>query len=307
MMRADSPVRRTKTRVQGIRARIAHAFTFRRCALILFAGYSAVFVAYPVLRAFVGALQHWNPITGETSWVGMANFRKVLADSLFRASLWRSLGYCAAATLLRVVVGLALALLLSSKLVRARNTLRTLFFLPTLTPLVAVSLVWGWMFDPGFGLVGRLSGSSTDWLHDPLWAMPVIIGLTVWKDFGYAVVLYLAALLNVPRDLTDAARVDGANALQVFRYVTLPSIRHTTWFIVVVSIIGYLQMYVPVIMLTDGGPGDATTTAGYFIYRNAFKLFDFGAASAMSVVMFVLLVAIVAVIFLFADRGEGDR
>lgn len=308
MMRSDS-ARPTQTHsaTPDFGARLCRLFTFRRCALALLAAYCAVFLVYPIVRALVGALQHWNPATGEAGWVGLENFRRVFADPLFWSSCGRTLAYALAATSLRLVVGLALALLLSSKLVRGRHVLRSLFFLPSLTPLVAVVLVWGWMSDPGLGLIDRLFGLTTNWLHDPVWAGPVFIGLAVWKDFGYAMMFYLAALLNVPRDLVDAAHVDGAGALQTFRYVTLPAIRPMTWFLAVVSVIGYLQMYVPIIVLTFGGPGDATTTVGYLIYRQAYKLFDFGTASAMGVVMLAVCAAIAAVLFRLTKRGEERR
>lgn len=291
----------------GLGARARRLFTFRRCALTLLAAYCAVFFVYPIGRAFVGALQHWNPATGEAYWIGLANFRRIFADSLFWSSCGRTLVYALGATGLRLIIGLALALLLSSKLIHGRNALRSLFFLPSLTPIVAVALMWGWMFDPGLGLVDRLFGLTTGWLHDPVLAGPTFIGLTVWKDFGYAMLLYLAALLNVPRDLVDAAHVDGAGALQTFRYVTLPAIRPMTWYLAVVSLIGYLQMYVPIIVLTSGGPGDATTTVGYLIYRQAYKLFDFGTASAMGVVMLAVCAAIAAVLLCLTKRGEGER
>jgi multiple sugar transport system permease protein len=160
--------------------------------------------------------------------------------------------------------------------------------MPTITPLVAVSLVWVWMFDPQFGLVDKVTGLDINWLQDPKWALPAVIIMTIWKDFGYATVLYLAALMNVPTDVIEASEIDGANGWQRFWKITLPLVKPTTVFVLITSLINYFQAYVQILMMTEGGPGDKTYTISYLIYDRAFVNYDFGTASAMSVILFVI-------------------
>ena len=135
--------------------------------------------------------------------------------------------FAGVSTLFRIVLGLGLALLLSAKLVKCKDTLRGLFYMPTITPLVAVSFVWMWMFDPQFGMVDKITGLDINWLHDTKWAMPAVIIMTIWKDFGYATVLYLAGLMNLPRDVYEAAAIDGCGPLRTYFSVVLPMLRPT--------------------------------------------------------------------------------
>ena len=185
-------------------------------AVVFLVVYFAIFLAYPIFKAFAGSLHNWNPLIGTYDWVGLDNFKQILTDKLFWTSMGNTAVFAGVSTLFRIVLGLGLALLLSAKLVKCKDTLRGLFYMPTITPLVAVSFVWMWMFDPQFGMVNKITGLDINWLHDTKWAMPAVIIMTIWKDFGYATVLYLAGLMNLPRDVYEAAAIDGANSVQIF-------------------------------------------------------------------------------------------
>ena len=274
--------------VSGARQVLGRIFTMRNIAVVSLVVYFAVFMAYPIFSAFAGSLHDWNPLIDKYDWVGFDNFANVLTDGLFWKSLWNTAIYSFFSILFRVVLGLALALLLSSKLVKCKDTLRGLFYMPTITPLVAVSFVWMWMFDPQFGMIDKITGLDISWLNDSRYAMPAVIIMTIWKDFGYATVLYLAGILALPRDVYEAAQIDGANWWQTFRSITLPLLKPTTLLIVITSLISYLQAYVQILVMTKGGPGTDTYTISYLIYDQAFQKYNFGTASAMSVILFVL-------------------
>lgn len=212
--------------------------------------------------------------------------------------------FAGVSTLFRIVLGLGLALLLSAKLVKCKDTLRGLFYMPTITPLVAVSFVWMWMFDPAVPhgkqnhrtrhqLAARHQmGHAGSHHHDHL------------KDFGYATVLYLAGLMNLPRDVYEAAAIDGANSVQIFFKITLPLLKSTTLFIVITSLISYLQAYVQILVMTEGGPGTSTYTISYLIFDQAFQKYNFGVASAQAVVLFLFTGVLTLIMFKVSGDSE---
>ncbi|WP_238549613.1 carbohydrate ABC transporter permease [Bifidobacterium callitrichos] len=275
----------------------------RNVSVVLLIAYFAVFMAYPIFKAFAGSLHEWNPLTDTYNWVGLDNFAQVLTDSLFWKSIWNTAVFSFFSILFRVVIGLALAMLLTSKLVKAKDSLRGLFYMPTITPLVAVSFVWMWMFDPQFGMIDKITGLDISWLNDSKWAMPAIIIMTIWKDFGYATVLYMGGIMSLPKDVYEAVSLDGANKWQTFRSITLPLLRPTTLLIVITSLISYLQAYVQILVMTGGGPGTDTYTISYLIYDQAFQKYNFGVASAMSVILF----ALTGVLTLLMFKASGDN
>ncbi|MCI1218871.1 carbohydrate ABC transporter permease [Bifidobacterium crudilactis] len=274
----------------------------RNIAVTALIVYFSIFMVYPIYKAFAGSLHEWNPLVGTYNWVGLDNFKAVLTDGLFWKSLWNTAYFSVFSIVFRIILGLGLALLLSSRLVKAKDSLRGLFYMPTITPLVAVSFVWMWMFDPQFGMINKVTGLDINWLNDSHWALPAIIIMTIWKDFGYATVLYLAGLMNLPRDVYEAAQIDGANSWQTFWRITLPLLKPTTLFIVITSLITYVQAYVQILVMTEGGPGTETYTISYLIFDQAFQKYDFGTASAMSVILF----AITGVLTILMFRASGD-
>lgn len=149
---------------------VSRIFTLRNMAVVFLVVYFAIFLAYPIFKAFAGSLHNWNPLIGTYDWVGLDNFKQILTDKLFWTSMGNTAVFAGVSTLFRIVLGLGLALLLSAKLVKCKDTLRGLFYMPTITPLVAVSFVWMWMFDPQFGMVNKITGLDINWLHDTKWA-----------------------------------------------------------------------------------------------------------------------------------------
>jgi multiple sugar transport system permease protein len=261
-------------------------------------------VAWPIVAALLGSLHDWNPLNGTYRWVGLANYDRLFADPVFWTSSVNTVVFMVAAIVGRVGLGIALAYAVYSRLTKAKTLFRTLFYLPTVTPLVAVAYVWRLMYNPQFGALNSIFGLDVNWLYDSRFALPAVMVMTIWKDFGYAVILYLAGLYSLPADVLEAAEVDGAGAWSRFRRVIWPMLRPTTLFVVVTSMIGYLQAFVQVFVLTAGGPGDSTSLISYLIYQQAFVKYDFGYASAAAFVLFLGT----AVLTLLAFRVRGkDR
>ncbi len=261
-----------------------------------------VLVAWPVVAALLGSLHDWNPLNGTYRWVGLENYRRLWSDPVFWTSSVNTVIFMVGAIVGRVVLGMALAYAIHSRLIRTKTLYRTLFYLPTVTPLVAVAYVWRLMYSPQFGAVNSILGLDVNWLYDSRFALPAIMVMTIWKDFGFAVILYLAGLYSLPADVLEAAEVDGATAWARFRRVIWPMLRPTTLFVVVTSMIGYLQAFVQVFVLTAGGPGDSTSLISYLIYQQAFVKYDFGYASAAAFVLFVGT-ALLTLLYFRAQRG----
>jgi multiple sugar transport system permease protein len=301
--KVDPGARGKRRRIKGGNDTVLQrVFNMRNISVAALIVYFSIFMVYPIYKAFAGSLHEWNPLVGTYRWVGLENFKAVLGDSLFWKSLWNTAYFSAFSIVFRIILGLGLALLLSSRLVKAKDSLRGLFYMPTITPLVAVSFVWMWMFDPQFGMINKVTGLDINWLNDSHWALPAIIIMTIWKDFGYATVLYLAGLMNLPRDVYEAAQIDGANSWQTFWRITLPLLKPTTLFIVITSLITYVQAYVQILVMTEGGPGTETYTISYLIFDQAFQKYDFGTASAMSVILFLITGVLTILMF----RASGD-
>jgi multiple sugar transport system permease protein len=244
-------------------------------------------VAWPIVAALLGSLHDWNPLNGTYDWVGLANYRRLFADPVFWTSSVNTVVFMTGAIIGRVVLGVALACAVHSRLTRGKTLFRTLFYLPTVAPLVAVAYVWRLMYNPQFGAVNSILGLDVNWLYDSRFALPAVMVMTIWKDFGFAFVLYLAGLYALRPDVLEAAEVDGAGGWARFRRVIWPMLRPTTVFVVVTSMIGYLQAFVQVFVLTDGGPGDSTSLISYLIYQQAFVKYNFGYASAAAFVLFI--------------------
>ena len=230
--------------------------------------------------------------------VGVQNYTTLLRDPRFWTALRNTLYFVLVGGPLSVAVSLAAALLVSARLVRCRGFFRTVFFLPVVTTLVAVAVVWRYLYHPRFGLLNRalaLVGlGPIDWLGDPAWAMPAIILLAVWKNFGFNMIIFVAGLQNVPERLYEAARIDGAGAWQQFRRVTLPMLAPTFVFVGVVTMIGYFQLFAEPYVMTQGGPADSTLSVVLLMYEEGFRWWNMGRGAAIAFVLFAIILACTA-------------
>lgn len=256
-----------------------------------------LFFVFPIIMAFLGSFYHWNPLRQQASFAGIANWRRLFTSQLFWHSAKNTLVFAGVAVFCRVLLGLVISQALYSRLAKYKSLYRLLYYLPTVTPIVAVAFVWKFIFDPRIGLLNNLLNLQVNWLFDGKYALVAILIFTIWKDFGYAVVMLLGALYSLPKECYEAAEIDGADAWQRFRHLTIHFLKPTILFIVVVSLISYFQAYIPVLVLTQGGPGTQTYLATYLIYQEAFAKYNFGYASALSFVLFILIALLTAVSF----------
>jgi multiple sugar transport system permease protein/sn-glycerol 3-phosphate transport system permease protein len=265
----------------------------------------AAFSYWPLLQNVYLSFVEWDMISPEKLWIGLENWHVVLSDRRFRQILGNTLGFTGGSVGLTLVLGLALALLLNQRLV-LRNGARAILFTPTILPGAAIAVVWVYMFDPNFGLIKAvLAGAGVPgprWLTDPAWAMPAVILVYVWKNAGYSVVVLLAGLQGIPRDLYEAARVDGAGAWQRFRHVTIPGLGPIALFLVITSVLGSFQAFDIIRVMTAGGPVIATTTLIYQLYIEGFTAFHAGRAGVYAVILFAIMLTLTVVQLRVVER-----
>lgn len=257
----------------------------------------ALFSAGPVIAAFGLSFTSWD-IVSPPQWIGLENYRQLIERELFWRVMRNTLYYTFASVPLALVLALLLALAMNQKL-RGTTFYRTVYFLPVISSTVAIALVWAWLYNPEFGLLNyflRLIGiKGPGWLGDPNWAMPAIILASVWKGLGYYMVIFLAGLQGIPEEYYEAAKIDGASAWQRFRYVTLPLISPTTFFVLVILVIGSFQVFEITFVMTQGGPAYATLTIAYYIFQNAFEWYRMGLAAALAYVLFAMILVITVI------------
>ena len=270
-------------------------------ALVIF---FVTFFIIPIIMVLVGSFYQWNPLKSQFNFLGLDNWQRVFTNELFWRSMGNTVFFAAVSTVFRVVLGLALASALFSRLIKHKSLYRVLYYLPTITPLVAVAFVWKFIFDPRIGLLNQMMGTNVNWLFDSRYAMIAILILTIWKDFGYAVIILLGGMYSLPQDCYEAAEIDGAGAWQRFRRLTLPLLKPTILFIVITSLISYFQTYIPVMVLTQGGPGTQTYLASYLIYDQAFVKYNFGYASALSFVLFMFIALLTGLSFKVSGTSD---
>ena len=272
-----------------------------------FAGF-AVLTLVPVVLLFYYAFTDWN-VFGGAQWSGLANFRQMVGDDSFWTALWNTVYYSAVHIPLTFVVALGLALLLNRRL-RGVAFFRTVAFFPYVTSIVAVAQVWNMLFSPEFGPINdflRLVGvdNPPGWTVSSGWSMPAVIIVGTWRDMGYYMLLFLAGLQTVPAELHEAAKIDGASAWQRLRNVTMPCLRHTTFFVTVMLTINSFKVFDLILLLTDGGPGQSTLVLSQYIYQKGFEENQFGYASAVSIVLFAICFLVTIVQFLVNKRRNA--
>jgi multiple sugar transport system permease protein len=240
-------------------------------------------------------------------FVALNNYWDLLHQPKFWSALGHTFYFVLVGVPLSITVSLGAALLLNSPLVRFKTVFRTALFAPVVTTVVAVAVVWRYIFNTKYGLLNYVLGEvgihPIDWLGDPHWAMPSIIVFAVWKNFGYNMIIFLAGLQAIPKDLYEAARIDGASALQQFRHITLPMLGPTLLMVGILTVSGYFQLFAEPYVMTEGGPLQSTTSVLYLMYNEGFKWWNFGAASAVAFLLFVIMFVVTAVMLRLGRRG----
>jgi ABC-type sugar transport systems, permease components len=260
--------------------------------------------AIPVIASFALSFFDWK-LLDKPAFVGIANFAELLKDDLFWKSTVNTAVFVFVKVPLSILFALLLAIVLNRKLI-GRDLFRTIAFLPVICSSVSIALIWQPLFDQTSGLLNVIvcffGGKPVPWLSSTKWAMPSVIGVAIWKEVGYAMVIFLAGLQGIPRTYYEAARVDGSNVFQEFWHITVPLISPTTFFVLVTSIIGAFQVFDLTTVLTQGGPGNATNTLVMYIYQSGFKNFRMGYASALAMMLFLIVLALT----LIQNRSSKD-
>jgi len=251
------------------------------------------------------ALADWRNVR----FVGLENYRTLMNDTVFWKAMRNTLYFAGAGGPLTVIAALGTAMLVHSKLTRFKSLFRTIYFAPVVTSLVAVAIVFRYFFHVRVGLLNQVleavGMTPIDWLGNPRWAMPAIIMLAVWKNYGYSMIIFVAGLQSIPEEMYEAARIDGAGSLQQFRHVTLPMLAPTFLFVGIVTAIGYLQLFAePYVMTPDGGPLKSTLSVVMMMYEQGFRWWSLGFAAAIAFVLFIVIGLITLIQFRLQTARE---
>lgn len=297
---------------------IASSFTksfYRAAYFFLAPALAAIFIFFflPVLAAFVMSFTDFDIYSlGNIQYVrfvGFRNYLQLFNDPLFWQALQNTFYFVLVGGPLSVAVSLSAAILLNSKLVRFKSFFRVIYFAPVVTTLVAIAVVWRFIYHPRFGLLNYFLSffgiNPIDWLGDPTYAMPAIILLAVWKNFGYNMIIFIAGLQNIPDELYEAARIDGANARQQFLYITIPMLAPTTLFVSIITMIGYFQLFAEPYVMTQGGPLNSTLSIVLLMYQQGFRWWNMGYSASLAFVLFVIILIGSLIQFRLQKRGEA--
>jgi multiple sugar transport system permease protein len=275
----------------------------------------AVFFVVPVVGALAMSFTDFDIYAladlRNLRFVGFDNYVRLLQTPLFWQALFNTLYFVVVGVPLSIVASLGAALLLHSRLTRFKAFYRTALFAPVVTTLVAVAVVWRYLLHARYGLLNYALGAfgiaPIDWLGDPHWAMPAIILLSVWKNFGYNMIILLAALQAVPTELYEAARIDGANAWRQLRDVTLPALAPVLLMVSILTMAGHFQLFAEPYVMTQGGPLRSTLSVLYFMYEEGFRWWNLGTASAVAFLLFLVIFAVSAALWRFDRDPAGSR
>jgi multiple sugar transport system permease protein len=271
-----------------------------------------VFFLLPVIAALVLSLTDYDLYAladiRNLRFVALSNYWALLQRPLFWSALGHTVYFVAVGVPLSMAASLGSALLLNSPLARAKPFFRTALFAPVVTTVVAVAVIWRYLFNTKYGManfvLGHLGIHPIDWLGDPHWAMPTIIAFAVWKNFGYNMIIFLAGLQAIPIDLYEAARIDGASPWRQFRHITLPMLAPTMLMVSILTVSGYFQLFAEPYVMTEGGPLQSTTSVLYLMYDEGFKWWNLGSASAVAFLLFIIMFAVTALMLKVSQRGE---
>jgi len=250
-----------------------------------------IFVIIPIIYAFVLSFKKWNMLNPNKVWIGLDNYKKLLTDPVFMISLKNTFWYTIGSVPFCVILSLLLAVALKKKS-KINSILRTCYFLPVIVSTVVTSVVFLWLFDPMIGLInfylGKIGIRPLVWLSDPDLALSTLVIISIWKTLGYNMVIFIAGLQAIPDVYYEASTIDGANSVQQFFQITLPLLKPTTMFVLIMQVMNSFQVFDPVYLMTSGGPVNRTKVIVFYIYETAFYFFDMGYASALSFVLFVM-------------------
>lgn len=267
-----------------------------------------LFTLFPVMYSFYGSLTDWDGL-GQMDFIGLSNFKEMLTDELFHKAAFNTVFM-----MLGIPIGLILALLIALGLNRGipgTTTFRVIYYIPVISSLAAISIMWSWAYNGDYGLVNQflelIGIQGPNWLMNKYSVKPAIMLMAIWKGLGYTMLLYLAALQSVPRSYYEAAELDGASGLKAFRHITWPMVKPVTFFIVVTNIIGGSQIFTEInIMTSTGGPEYSSASVVFYIWQKAFDNFQMGYASAMAVILGIFIFIVTLIQFKMNEKSSFE-
>ena len=246
-----------------------------------------VFIIIPIFCSFALSFCEWD-LLNEISFVGLKNYKEIFTQPIFLQILANTIVYAISVTFFAVIIPLCIANILNKK-IKGAELLKTIYFLPFITPAVVIAIVWGWIFDPNIGLANEILKTNLTWLFDTKLAMPVLIFVSVWKLIGYNIVLFLTGFTTINQSLYEAAKIDGAKDNQIFWEITVPLLKPTIYFVTLVTAISSFQVFDLIYVMTSGGPQNSTNIIVYSIYKYAFEYFDIGKSCALAYILFFII------------------
>ena len=246
-----------------------------------------IFIIIPIMCSFSLSFTNWD-LLNNIEFVGLQNYKEIFLEKEFLQILINTIVYALSTTFFAVIIPLIIASVLNNK-IRGAELFKTIYFLPFITPAIVIAIVWSWIFDPNIGLINTLFKTNLTWLFDTRLAMPVLIFISVWKLIGYNVILFLTGFTTINENIYEAARIDGASEKEIFKYITLPLLKPTIYFVTLITAISSFQVFDLIYVLTSGGPNDATNVLVYSIYKYAFEYFDIGKSCALAYILFFII------------------
>ena len=246
-----------------------------------------IFIIIPIACSFGLSFTKWdllNPI----QFAGLSNYKEIFSDPLFAKIITNTIIFAVSTSVFGVIIPLILASIINNK-IRGSEFFKSAYFLPFITPMVVIAIIWSWIFDPNIGFINKILHCSINWLYDEKYALGVLIFISVWKLIGYNMILFLSSLSALPNSLFEAAKIDGATSRQTFKHVTVPLLSPSIFFVVIITAISSFQVFDLIFLMTEGGPFDSTNVIVYAIYKNAFEYFKIGRASAIAYILFAII------------------
>lgn len=252
-----------------------------------------IFIVIPVFFSFYLSFCSWD-LLSPIKFAGLENYKELLTSPSFWLIIKNTFIFALSTAIIALIIPLVLAAVLNNK-IRGTEFFKTAYFLPFITPMIVAAIVWEWIFDPNNGLLNYILKSHINWLYDPHTAMIALIIVSSWKLIGYNMVIFLSGFSAINQNLYEAAKIDGANPVQVFYKITLPLLSPTIFFVLVITTISSFQVFDLIYLMTQGGPMDSTNVLVYWIYKNAFEFFNIGPASAGAYILFLIILLLTVI------------
>ena len=249
-----------------------------------------IFIIIPIFCSFGLSFTKWD-LLNDIQFSGLSNYKDVFTEPVLIKILINTFVYAISTTIFGVIIPLVLAYIINSK-IRGSEFFKTAYFLPFVTPMIVIGIIWEWIFDPNIGILNKFLHLHINWLYDTHFAMPALIIVSIWKLIGYNMIIFLSGLSTMNNELLEASKIDGANAFETFRYISIPLLSPTIFFVIIITAISSFQVFDLIYVMTQGGPLDSTNVLVYSIYKNAFEYFNVGKASALAYVLFAIILVL---------------